>query len=139
MKKTTLISSALIIASGATLLSACSNDETNDPIEPSSGNRIRFAASTELTRSGDITTNNLNSFNVYAYTGNATAPKIFMDNVLVSKTASNVWTYSPVKYWPAKETVDFYAFAPTSWVGATGPLAPVEYVDQGAWRISCMP
>lgn len=52
MKKTTLISSALIIASGATLLSACSNDETNDPIEPSSGNRIRFAASTELTRSG---------------------------------------------------------------------------------------
>ncbi len=131
MKKTTLISSALIIASGATLLSACSNDETNDPIEPSSGNRIRFAASTELTRSGDITTNNLNSFNVYAYTGNATAPKIFMDNVLVSKTASNVWTYSPVKYWPAKETVDFYAFAPTSWVGATGPLAPVEYVDQG--------
>lgn len=88
---------------------------------------IRFAASTEFTRAGDVTTNNLTSFNVYAYTGPLSAPVTFMDNVTVTKTSANTWTYSPVMYWPAKQSVDFYAFAPAGWVGAGGPLNPVAY------------
>ena len=58
----------------------------------------------------------MQSFNVYAYTGTPSAPVTFMDNVTVTKTSSNTWTYSPLQYWPAKQTVDFYAFAPAGWV-----------------------
>ena len=71
---------------------------------------VRFAANTGIRGAGDITTANLAAFNVYAYTAPA-PPNLFMDNVEVTKTANNVWTYSPVEYWPSKETVDFYAFA----------------------------
>ncbi|MDE6291235.1 MAG: fimbrillin family protein, partial [Muribaculaceae bacterium] len=78
-------------------------------------------------RSGDITTSNLKTFNVYAYTGNGTSPDLFMDNVVVSKSTSNVWTYDPVKYWPSKKAVDFYAFAPASWLDSYTPLAGVPY------------
>lgn len=102
-------------------LTACSSaDEPRQPGENDS-NAIRFAANTEYSRAkGDITTNNLTSFNVYAYTGLGTSPVTFMDNVKVTKTGANTWTYSPIKYWPANEDVDFYAFSPQGWVGTTG-------------------
>lgn len=124
----------LIIASavaGAAALGACSSDESySGPTEEASG-EIRFAANTESSRAGDITTNNLTAFNVYAYTGTPAAANLFMDNVEVTKTSGNTWTYSPVKYWPANENVDFYAFAPATWVGSGGPLAPVPYDATG--------
>ena len=112
---------------GAIMLTSCS--DSDDPTSPAfaEDNAIRFAANAELSRAGDITTNNLTSFNVYAYTGGGTSPTLFMDNVSVSKTANNSWTYSPLQYWPAKESVDFYAFAPAAWVGENGPLKPVAY------------
>lgn len=50
-----------------------------------------------------------------------------MDNVTVTKTSGNVWTYSPVKYWPAKKSLDFYAYAPESWVGSQDPRRPIPY------------
>ena len=106
---------------------SCSNDNVAMPDVSDSDGAIRFAAATEFSRAGDITTNNLNSFNVYAYTGTASAPVIFMDNVTVNKTSANVWTYSPLQYWPAKQSVDFYAFAPATWVSSAGPLEPVAY------------
>lgn len=107
---------------------SCSNEDDYMPESPlTDDGAIRFAASTEFSRAGDITTNNLTSFNVYAYTGTTLSPVTFMDNVVVSKTSSNVWTYSPLQYWPAKQTVDFYAFAPSTWVSSDGPLHPVAY------------
>lgn len=105
---------------------SCSGED--EPVAPQSDNdAIRFGAVTEFSRSGDITTNNLTSFNVYAYTGTATNPVLFMDNVTVTKTAGNTWTYSPLQYWPAKQAVDFYAFSPSGWIGPDGPLTPVAY------------
>lgn len=105
---------------------SCSGED--DPIDSQyDKNAIHFAAVTEFSRAGDITTNNLTSFNVYAYTGTASEPVTFMDNVTVTKTSANTWTYSPLEYWPAKQSVDFYAFAPADWVGAGGPLNPVAY------------
>lgn len=109
---------------------SCSQDEDIPDSTQKADGAIRFAATTELSRAGDITTNNLTSFNVYAYTGTTSAPVTFMDNVVVSKTTSNAWTYSPVQYWPAKQAVDFYAFAPATWVGSGGPLNPVAYDAQ---------
>ncbi len=114
---------------GATAIGLCScSSEDNPDISRITQNdrQIRFGASTDLTRN-DITTNNLTSFNVYAYTGMGTEPKVFMDNVTVSKTATNVWTYSPVQYWPSKESVDFYAFAPSDWLGSATPVMPVPF------------
>lgn len=108
-------------------MASCSQDNVITPDVLKADDAIRFAASPELSRSGDITSYNLSSFNVYAYTGSASAPVTFMDNVEVTKTSTNTWTYSPLQYWPAKQSVDFYAFAPSSWVGSAGPLQPVAY------------
>lgn len=106
---------------------SCTTDEGPSATEMLRSDRqIRFAAATEMTRA-DVTTNNLTSFNVYAYTGTATSPKVFMDNVAVTKNSTNVWTYSPVEYWPAKESVDFYAFAPSGWLGSATPVIPIPY------------
>lgn len=116
-----------VLAVSAVTLTACSADDHSTEPTNSSGNRqIRFAAATDLTR-GDLTTNNLKAFNVYAYTGSATHPTVFMNNVTVTKNATNVWTYSPVKYWPAHEAVDFYAFAPSDWLDSATPIMPVPY------------
>lgn len=120
-----LVAGMCVAACG--MVSCSDGDEPAGVAEAASDNAIRFAANTEFARSGDITTNNLTSFNVYAYTGMAESPSVFMDNVTVTKSSNNVWTYSPIKYWPAGESVDFYAFAPASWVGDGGPLKPVAY------------
>lgn len=119
---------AAAIAAAASLMTAgCSQDQEAGENGTPDNNAIRFAANTEFSRAGEFTTNNLTAFNVYAYTGTDSFPTTFMDNVEVTKTGTNSWTYSPIKYWPANETVDFYAFAPSSWVGTDGPLKPVTY------------
>ncbi len=118
---------ALLMPAMAMIAASCSESSEIPSPDMAPGNEIRFAASTEYSKAGDITSTNLSTFNVYAYTGSGDAAKPFMDNVTVTKNGANVWTYTPVKYWPAKETVDFYAFAPASWVGKSGPLMPVSY------------
>lgn len=120
-----LVSGLAVIALG----SCSSSEDIPSPSVSTTDEAIRFAASTDFTRASDYTTNNLNSFNVYAYTqtngtGNMT---LFMNNVTVTKTGTNVWTYSPIEYWPANETVNFYAFAPASWIGSSTPLDAISY------------
>lgn len=117
----------ILTASAAIIVSGCKSTDEPGLMQEDRSNEIRFAANTEFSRAGDITTANLKTFNVYAYTGNGTSPDVFMDNVTVTKNTSNVWTYEPVKYWPSKKTVDFYAFAPASWLGEYTPLAGVPY------------
>lgn len=124
MKKLHLFMAATLSAATFSLASCSESDDMPQPVG-GFDNEIRFAANTEYSRAGEITTANLSSFNVYAYTG--TADTLFMNNVAVSKTGTNVWSYSPVQYWPANETVDFYAFAPASWVGTKGALSPIAY------------
>lgn len=125
-------SSSISILSGLTIVCfcyflSCTSAEEVGPVDESVGRAIHFAVNTEFTRAADITTNNLNSFNVYAYTGNTESPAILMKNVSVTKNGHNTWTYSPIAYWPASGTVDFYAFAPASWVGSVNPRGSVAY------------
>ncbi|MCM1290813.1 MAG: fimbrillin family protein [Prevotella sp.] len=127
MKSTHFYITCLLIALTAGSLSSCSNDVTNGDSPVYDDGAIHFAAKTEFTKSGDITTNNLESFNVYAYTNESQTTTLFMDNVEVTKTGTNTWTYSPLKYWPANGAVSFYAFAPAFWVGNSVPLAPIPY------------
>ena len=113
----------LPVALAGALCTGCSQDSSLSPTSPSAtAGTISFAPHTVYARTGDITTSNLNSFQVYAYTGTGADQQLFMDNVTVSRTANNTWTYSPLKYWPA-EAVDFYAYAPTgTWAGTQGPF-----------------
>lgn len=118
----------MCIMLSAIALSACSeNEPVTDQGQQSGGDAIRFAVNTEHTRAGDITTNNLSTFYVYAYTDVNSKPAVFMDNVEVTKTSANSWTYSPVEYWPANAAVDFYAYAPAGWLGDGKPTEPVVY------------
>lgn len=127
MKKNNTSAWGLLAAALAAGLSGCADNQDVQIPQESEANAIRFAATADYTRSGDITTNNLTSFNVYAYIGTGTSPVLFMDNVTVSKTGTNKWEYSPVEYWPANDDVNFYAFAPASWVGKESPLKAISY------------
>lgn len=116
----------LTAAAMVAMLASCSSD-SGPEATISVANRISFGATSDFTRSGDYTTNNLKQFYVYAYTNTTPNPTLFMDNVEVNKTATNVWSYSPIAYWPAKLTVDFYAYAPAGFLGKSNPLNPIEY------------
>ena len=87
-KKKFQLMAALPLALFSALAVSCANESDDMPGNSAvDDGAIRFAAATELSRAGDITTNNLTSFNVYAYTGTASAPVTFMDNVTVTKTS----------------------------------------------------
>ena len=112
----------------ATLVAACSNDANfdNEGYEPSN-KAIAFDANEEgaTTRAiGMIDSNQdlqalTQGFGVFgSYTGrltyeNTTVSPDFMYNQQV-KYGNNLWTYSPVKYWPNNSTdyVSFFAYAP---------------------------
>ena len=71
----------LMAAMGISVLGFCScsdNDAPGIDSSVSASNAIRFAANTELaSRAGDITTNTLKDFYVYAYTRTDGVPELF--------------------------------------------------------------
>lgn len=126
MKKTFFIG-GLALSALSLVATGCSDvDEPMPGTQTANDGAIRFAAKTELSRSGAYTTNNLTAFNVYAYqSSDQTTP--YMNNVEVTKSSSNIWTYSPIAYWPSSGTLDFYAYAPSTWVGTNSPLKPIAW------------
>ena len=99
MKKTVLF------AAIAALLASCANEETMQMANK--GNAIGFDSFVgKVTRAGDVTTENLESFYVY---GGATANQFDGTNVTKS---SGSWTYSPAEYWESGKTYKFAAVAP---------------------------
>lgn len=127
-------SSLLIMASVglAACLAACSSDE-DDPVATGSDNVIRFTAASRLPQSravSDITTDNLSQFFVYGYLASNGSP--YMSNVEVNKTGTNLWEYSPVKYWPSGDALNFYAYAPAGMLppGIT-PLDEIHFTNGG--------
>jgi len=120
----------LLAALAMTVVSSCSDSE---PVAPPDINpdmkEIRFSAVAGAgSRSSDITTLNLSSFNVYAYVDSTNT--MLLNNVEVNKGAGNQWVYSPVEYWPAYP-VDFYAYAPSSWVPAGGVRSKFKFTNSG--------
>ncbi|MDE6095014.1 MAG: fimbrillin family protein [Muribaculaceae bacterium] len=128
MKKIYIISALSLLGLVPSVVSCSSDEDISGIPQSGSAREIRFATETDLTRAHkDITATNLATFNVYAYTSESDSLAPYMDNVVVTKSANNVWTYSPVKYWPANNSLDFYAFSPADWVGSNSPLRPVSY------------
>jgi hypothetical protein len=104
------------------LLLFASCGETTEPVEEFLENAIGFTPATlsddPFRSTGDLSTATLDAMTVFAhYTGtddfNASSTPNFMYNQLVTKSAASVWTYSPVKYWPAQnQKISFFAVAP---------------------------
>ena len=101
------------------LAASCTNEQLNVP--ETTGNAINFGTylgRDVLTRASVLTTDNLNSFGVFAsYTGEnnytSSDQMNFMNNQEVTKSGSD-WTYTPVKYWPNNpgDKISFFAYAP---------------------------
>lgn len=135
--KTYRLLTALLPGLGALALASCSDDVTAPGSDTPSA--IRFAAQSPALSRAATTTETLDEFSVYAYTEGAP----FMENVSVTKNASNAWEYSPAVYWPTT-AVNFYAFSPSHWsdyeaggaaaasadAPAFNPESPVDYYGE---------
>ncbi len=103
----------------ALALAACSIDET---VQVNDTDAVKFKV-TAATRAEATTTNNLESFSVWAWNGD----ELFMDDVVATKSGSSFVT-SPLYFWPTG-TVDFYALIPAT--TTTGMEDGVEYAYIG--------
>ncbi|MDE6121482.1 MAG: fimbrillin family protein, partial [Muribaculaceae bacterium] len=123
-----LILAAMGVAAG---FASCSSEQ-DDPAPVGSDDVIRFTAATRQAedRATDITTSNLTQFFVYGYLNSDGSA--YMSNVEVNKTSANTWEYSPVKYWPSGDAIDFYAYAPEGVLPpGTTPLDQIHFTNTG--------
>ena len=94
------------IATAALVLASCSQDET---IEVNMSDAISFRTFVNAqTRAADITTANIEQFNVTAMNGN----NAYFDNVTFTKDGTTFNSATPY-YWPAN-ALNFYAYSPIS-------------------------
>lgn len=127
-------SKLLILASigFAASLAACSSYD-DDPVATGADKEIRFTAASSLPKGrgvSDITTSNLEQFFVYGYLTSDKSP--YMTNVEVDKTGTGLWEYSPVKYWPSGDALNFYAYAPAGMLPpGTTPLDVIHFNNSG--------
>lgn len=117
-----------LLLTATALMAACNNDASNEGSEGyvPSGKAITFDAAEEgaVTRANGMIADDelkIKGFGAFGcYTGrltyeNTTVSSDFMYNQLVTyNTTSNVWEYTPLKYWPnsSSDYVSFFAYAP---------------------------
>lgn len=106
----------------AALLASCSQDnviETNGDLNKEIGFR---PVNQKAVKATETTTANMRNFKVFGFWNDgAVLPATplgfkFMYDVNVSKD-NGVWTYNPLRYWPAEGNVDFYAYSPAGALG----------------------
>ena len=99
------------LAAAALALASCSNDETT---AVNQGDVISFRPLVNnVTRAAsvaDVTTPNLTSFTVNAMKANTETP--YFSNAVYTGTSGGTFTCTSKYYWPASESLDFYAYAP---------------------------
>lgn len=82
---------------------------------------IGFRSVIEKTRAVETDQTNIADFRASAlWVRNAATSDYepaYMDNVRVERQSGNVWSYSPVRYWPAAGTVDFFGYSPANSAG----------------------
>ncbi len=97
-------------------LAACSNDEVVDTIATSEANEINFRTlvntATRTASAANVTTANLASFTVNAMQASTETP--YFSNAVYTSTPEGTFSCNDKHYWPATESLDFYAYAPAS-------------------------
>ncbi len=103
-KKTIKILPLLPLAAFAAMaFTSCSDSDSG---APDTGSAITFNASAPRSRAV-VTTNTLTDFKVWAFADG----KPYMSDVTVDRT-DNGWAYSPSKYWPVDQSLNFYSYSP---------------------------
>ena len=110
----------LAVALSAVALTACNNE---DVLEVNQGRGISFQVATEAsTRAQATTTNTIEKFKVWGFTGNPA--QTLMNGVEVSKSGGE-WSYGDVIFWPESD-VDFYSVSPSENIGGTVSISSSE-------------
>jgi hypothetical protein len=140
-----------LTALAAFLAFGCSNDETIESLEQSpisfENTFVDKATRTAAEPTGNTTTDNITSINVYGYQGN----KLLFGGTTVSKSSSGTWSYSPLKYWVTDAIYNFIAVSGLSSVesslsdgtlsvessftntdGNTDPVASAQVIETGS-------
>ena len=112
MKKKNLLILALL-AGVFPFIASCSNDELvaenyNDPDAISF--KTFVTGNTRASSVADVTTANLTSFTVNAM--QASTETAYFSNAVYTGTSGGTFTCTTKHYWPATESLDFYAYAP---------------------------
>lgn len=94
------------------MLSFQSCQKQNDEVGLSSV-PVRFE--TVVTRSAELTTSTISSFNVVAFLDDAESTP-FMSHEVVTRSSFN-WTYGPEKFWPKNDAVHFFAYSSSTGKG----------------------
>lgn len=128
-KVLTMKKNAILFASAlmAVLGTSCSQDET---LEVNNGRGISFRPFTETTtRAAEVTTANLQSFNVWAFGDGENTAYDFADEY--SKTGQT-WSFkSGTRYWPGDNTtLRFYAFNKGDFGSGNGTVT--ETIERGS-------
>ena len=107
------------MAVAAIAMASCSQDET---IGINEGKGIGFRTSADnLTRGAEITTNNIEEFNVSAF--DPTGATYFKEAKFTGKQGE-AYISDPLYYWPGDDTqLTFRAYAPTTGISGTMTLA----------------
>lgn len=108
------------------LLSSCQENESEEtPLFPKGV--VGFHVETLQTRGTptmDLQT--VDAFRVIAYqydglwdnVRNDGTAQLFMENVAVNQSSPDVWSYSPLQYWPQGKNLSFFAYSPEATLGS---------------------
>lgn len=122
MKKT-----LFLLVAAAMALTACNKTVT---VEENQGEAISFRPlMTNMTKASsvaDVTTSNITSFTVNAMQASSVTP--YFSNAVYNKSGST-FTCTNKYYWPASESLDFYAYAPAG-------NAQVTYTDYKTFTVT---
>lgn len=126
-----------IAAMAALTLVSCSSDDLDSFSDNSSKNEAisfdgylgRSAVAVNGTRGSEVKIGNLQTdgfgvFGKYTPTEGQASDLFINQQVTYDKSATPApkWTYSPLKFWPAKGKIDFYAYAPYNYAGKNTTL-----------------
>ncbi|MDL2289996.1 fimbrillin family protein [Paludibacteraceae bacterium OttesenSCG-928-F17] len=118
MKKLFLFAVAIALT-----LASCSNDkELNFPVEKNTDGSIEFRTLTDKGRAAITNESNILSFTVTgikmkesATPGTFDTPDGYLFNAFgITRGEKSTWDYTPKRYWPEGNKINFYAYSPSS-------------------------
>lgn len=117
------LTSAILLLSAVSLgLGSCSDDDNDYVPTPPESEAVGFTVAVPRaprTSRAATTSSSIEEFRTWAFYNGAN----YMSNVTV-KRSGDEWTYSPLMYWPADGSLNFYCISPM--IDNTTQLAPVE-------------